>query len=531
MKSELETHYTTHSGKHSPGHAVGGSRSLSMTLLVGTLLILTGYSTCPPPEPDEDGDGWCMYEECNDSDATVYPGAPELCDGLDNDCDGVVDEDVGSVYWYEDADGDGYGNPDGPVVYQCQQPPGYVSDDIDCNDQDPSIHPGAEEHDNGIDDDCSGIVDDFGFAPGAPMLVGQQPTYGRSYITSGDLDGDAYPDIVLAHGYETGGVLLNNRDSTFAPEILISETWWDIQDDDGATSATLADLDGDGDLDYVFALYGDCYIEKMIQLYEGDGRGNRALPSKIPNGIVYELDGANPMATRVADFDHDGFPDIVSGSNNGYHTADIILQTEPWVFIPSYSYNEHGSSNPQWIDIGDLNNDGWMDLVVPFLYNQVEVYLNTANGTGAMSYAGAYLSSAHHQVAVADFDRNGFQDIAARAQDAAHVDVLYNDGTGRFPTTRAFAVSSTGGSLRAGDINGDGTADLVVDSAGVSSVDVLLNDCTGSFRAAVPFFIDEAPSALAVDDFDRDGDVDVAVYSTTLNVSDHVRVLWNKGGW
>ena len=62
---------------------------------------------------DNDGDGSCVEEDdCDDTDATVYPGAPELCDGIDNDCDGETDEGVPTFTFYRDADGDGYGDPD-----------------------------------------------------------------------------------------------------------------------------------------------------------------------------------------------------------------------------------------------------------------------------------------------------------------------------------------------------------------------------------------------------------------------------------
>jgi hypothetical protein len=354
-----------------------------------------------------------------------------------------------------------------------------------------------------------------------------QPTNGASYVATGDIDGDGWPDIALAHGYKTGAIVQNQHNQAFAPEELISESWWNTQSNIGATSVTLADLDLDGNLDYVFAIYGDDFVGKMIQIYQGDGQARHAIPSQVPNGLVYELAGANPMATRVADFDHNGLPDIVSGSNNGAQTADIILQTSPWVFTPTYAYNQNGYANPQWIEIGDFNNDGWMDLVVPFLYGPVEVYLNTANGTGALTYAGGYLSDHHHQVAVADFNGDGFQDIAARSETENHVAVLYNDGTGKFSAGTFFPVSGSSGMVRAGDIDGDGTMDLVVCSASSSAVDVLLNDGLGSFRTAVAIPLDEPPTAIALDDFDQDGDLDVAVYTSTPNVSDHFRVLWN----
>jgi hypothetical protein len=108
------------------------------------------------------------------------------------------------------------------------------------------------------------------------------------------------------------------------------------------------------------------------------------------------------------------------------------------------------------------------------------------------------------------------------------VDILYNDGAGRFPTTASFPVSGTSGSISAGDLDGDGALDLVVCSTSTSSLDFLMNDGAGSFRAAVTFPLDEPPYVLGLNDFDQDGDLDVAVYTTTYNVSDHLRVLWNR---
>ncbi len=100
---------------------------------------------CPPE--DGDGDGWDGDEDCDDTDAAVFPGAEELCNGIDDDCDGSVDEGF---------DGDGDGIPD------CEDGDGdgYSADDGDCDDGDAAIHPGAIEPCNGIDDDCDGEIDE-----------------------------------------------------------------------------------------------------------------------------------------------------------------------------------------------------------------------------------------------------------------------------------------------------------------------------------------------------------------------------------
>ena len=88
---------------------------------------------------DNDGDGslasWCGGDDCDDDDPSVYPSATEYCDGVDNDCDGTVDEDdaVDAVTWYQDADSDGYGNASVSDI-DCYQPSGYVADATDCDD-------------------------------------------------------------------------------------------------------------------------------------------------------------------------------------------------------------------------------------------------------------------------------------------------------------------------------------------------------------------------------------------------------------
>ena len=100
-------------------------------------------------------------DDCDDGDAGIFPGAAETCDGVDEDCDSVIDNDVVTSTYYEDADGDGYGVADGSTVEDCAAPSGFADNTDDCDDDDPDAYPGAtDDWYDGVDADCAGD-DDF----------------------------------------------------------------------------------------------------------------------------------------------------------------------------------------------------------------------------------------------------------------------------------------------------------------------------------------------------------------------------------
>ncbi|MCB9668121.1 MAG: putative metal-binding motif-containing protein [Alphaproteobacteria bacterium] len=142
--------------------------------------------------------------DCDDSDPDVNPAGVEVCNGADDDCDGLVDEDGSPTTWYRDADADGFGDASLTQI-ACAAPAGFVVDGTDCDDTAAGVNPGAAEVCDGADQDCDGLADQGlptftfyadgdgdGYGTGTASMDCVQPV--GTALVANDCD-DADPDV------------------------------------------------------------------------------------------------------------------------------------------------------------------------------------------------------------------------------------------------------------------------------------------------------------------------------------------------
>jgi hypothetical protein len=293
----------------------------------------------PPGYAPDSGD-------CDDSLLSVHPLADELCNGIDDDCLGDIDEAdaIDAPTWYRDVDSDSFGSTS-PTATQCTLPSGYAATSDDCDDNAVAVFPGADERCNLIDDDCDGSIDE------------DSAVDVTTWYVDVDLDGYGDPAVSEVDCVQPSGYVSNDRDC-----------------DDSTDLASPSEVEVCDDL-----LDNDC-----------DGSENSCALSGVYSGL--QSDGAKLMGESAADesglflagiddFDGDGFGEVLVGGRGsdiaGTSAGAAWLVDGGPVGLSSLSsadvrfLGESANDELGWTvdSAGDLDGDLYGDLWIAARYN------------------------------------------------------------------------------------------------------------------------------------------------------------------
>jgi hypothetical protein len=324
----------------------------------------------------------------------------------------------------------------------------------------------------------------------------------------------------------------------------------------------VSDFNRDGKMDIAVASYYGVTSPPGVQIFLGKGDGTFGPPA------IYDANnGAGAMA--VADFNHDGTPDLVAVNEAGAFVS-VLLGNGDGTFQGPVNYGVPGG--PAGIVVGDFNDDGNLDIATTDQYDgtcycvsillgngdgtfreppittplskaypeslvaghfdgdknldlavtlnfesQGEVQILLGNGDGTFRLGNSYaVTPDSGAIIAADFRKNGKTDLAVAEFEGMGVAVLLGNGDGTFQQPLVYEVVSSL-AVAAADMNGDGIPDLVAVSVGSSSgsAAVLLGNGDGTFQNATIYPAGEFPNALAVADFNGDHRPDITIVDQT----------------
>ena len=301
---------------------------------------------CEAPEGYVDN-----MDDCNDDDELSNPGADEVCDGMDNNCDGSIDEDLESMTSYEDTDGDGFGDSSSSIE-ECEIPEGYVDNWNDCNDE--VVELGSSEDDL----DCDGILNDEDEdADGDGFLAEEEcddsdptivQTINSPSVISTDSDGDGVVDTVQTYTY-----------NMYGQESNLSELY-DINGDDVSDEAfSVYTYNEDGkvsvvDVTHDYGMNGTIDLSYSYEVtYTSDGEpltviadGTRIDGSSFEYSQIWTYDSDGNLTSSLFEADWD-----LSGNGQSLESS-----------VQSYTYDTDGNllfeSFDEYNEAGDAQYDG-----------------------------------------------------------------------------------------------------------------------------------------------------------------------------
>jgi hypothetical protein len=493
---------------------------------------------------DADGDGYGVLDsalstceepagyvaqagDCDDIAVEVHPGVIEACNGVDDDCDGLIDPEgsEGQFWSFADADEDGYGSEAGGVL-ACEAPSGFVSNTGDCDDTEPLAWTGAEEVcGDGVDNNCDGEAGDCSLAEsgdvvelGFPFLRGTEQRGGAgSALAATDLSGDGALDLLVgASRVDDVGTLLGqvwiHPGAIPGGEQDLNNGYPYQGDVDGglfgASVAGVGDANSDGYNDFVVGAPGVVAAASTgvgkIYFFAGPlSAGSRTPADALVTLVAEQTQASIGVAMVAGDVTGDGVVDLIIGAEGA--PTDTTSFGGFWVVSRTVDFDTDLEEAGTWFSeeskgdgtgtvlaiVGDTDGDGLNDLVA-----------------GAPNWGQSVPEAGRVVLLLGPPPSAGGSVVDADAS----VD-------GQTPT------GAFGRSLAGGDLDGDGHADLVVGARddgdyssfagaayvflGPISEDAALGDAmTVVYGDGTS---DDVGTGLAVVDLDGDGAPELAV--------------------
>ena len=514
---------------------------------------VTGVVQCPAPNFSLDN------TDCDDGNRNTYPGATEICDLEDNDCDpdGQIDEGTTEVPWYEDDDMDGFGDSTSVPVLSCSPVAGR-SQLIDCDDTNPDVYPGAPQLCDRVQNDCSlanggGVLtsedeDNDGHSPFAAACEGgfsrddcndesALAFTGNTEVCDGvdndcsaqgladpseDADGDFHSPEGAAC---TGGYPRDDCDDT-RPEVyldapeLCDRLDTDCRDSKGDAPEEDEDRDGHAPS---FAICSGGFPRDDCD----DVRPDAYLGATELCNLLDDDCSSGGGADMSEDADGDGFAAFDAACTGGdlpRTDCDDALAEHYLCELNAVDVVTSGAlDGNDWLTAADLNYDGFVDLLSREPGNDGEAVTNDGDGTFTLGDD----RLGYYRVYPANVDGAGPQDFVSLHSDEVR---YWTDATAS--TLLAMARSLTG--VAVGDVNGDGLDDVLVTSSGLvltgtsGNAHLYLNE-GGSF-VMVPISFGNTEHVYnhpIIADLNGDGDLDLVFTRRTGSLEDEI--TWARG--
>lgn len=372
------------------------------------------------------------------------------------------------------------------------------------------------------------IFDATSLAPKVDFLAGMN----LSSVALADIDGDGKPDLIVAISSIEGNSvsIYRNVSTTGAISTASFLSKIDLSTPSGPVGVNVSDIDGDGKLDIVVS----CSYNS-VSIFR-----NLCSPGAITAGSfsprVDLMASYSPNGVALGDLDGDGKPDLAV-TNYMSNTVSIFRNNSEPGAISTGSFDARVDfpvgSYPYRVAIGDIDGDGKPDLAVTNWGSNTVSILKNLSSAGSFTLSSFatkvdfFTGTNPGQIAIADIDGNGKQDVILANQSSNSFSIFRNKSTPGLLTTSSLAPrvdflmdTSTGArALAVGDVDGDGKPDLVIGNSfpGNNKSYVFRNTSTldtigpGSFAPRLEFIAGNEPSNIAIGDIDGDGKTDLVV--------------------